>query len=164
MKAVTYLGSLFQLCCGEGGTLQTNITGVCGECSQCLGHIGFAPTHGMCAFPVYTAQAPGCSAGELSKAGPGLRALPRSKPLRFRFLGTPQRRLVPFPGQSSSGDQVLGECTLPSWAVRLITSLVPATRFHGCTAGALCVFSGELISGCGPPGGCQPSWIPGRLG
>ena len=29
---------------------------------------------------------------ELSDAGPGLHALPRSKPLRFRFLGTPQRR------------------------------------------------------------------------
>ena len=54
------------------------ITGVCGECSQCLGHIGFASTHGVCAFPVYTAQALGCSAVELSEAGPGLRALPRS--------------------------------------------------------------------------------------
>ena len=42
---VIYLGSLVQLCCGEGGTLQTNITGMCGECSQCLGHTGFAPTH-----------------------------------------------------------------------------------------------------------------------
>ena len=40
---VTYLGSLVQLCCGEGGTLQTNITGMCGECSQCLGHTGFTP-------------------------------------------------------------------------------------------------------------------------
>ena len=30
---VTYLGSLVQLRCGEGGTLQTNITGVCWECS-----------------------------------------------------------------------------------------------------------------------------------
>ena len=57
-----FLGSLVQSCCGEGGTLQTNITGVCGECSQCLGHIGFASTHGVCAFPVYTAQALGCSA------------------------------------------------------------------------------------------------------
>ena len=45
----------------------------------------------VCAFPVYTAKAPGCSAGELSKAGLGLCALPRSKLLRFRFLGTPQR-------------------------------------------------------------------------
>ena len=67
---VIYLGSLVQLCCGEGGTLQTNITGVCRECLQCLGHTGFAPTHGTCAFLVYTAQAPGCSTGELSKVGP----------------------------------------------------------------------------------------------
>ena len=88
---VTYLGSLVQLCCGEGRTLQTNITGMCEECLQCLGHTGFAPAHGMCAFPVYTAQAPGCSTGELSKARPGLCALPRSKPLRFRFWVTPQR-------------------------------------------------------------------------
>ena len=100
-------------CAAEGGTLQTYITGVCGECSQCLGHTGFA--HGVC-FPVYTAQAPGCSTGELSKAGPGLRALPRSKPLRFRFSGTPQRHrlglcFVPFPGLSSSGVQVLCERT-----------------------------------------------------
>ena len=86
-----YLGSLVQLCSGEGRTMQTNITCVCGECLQCLGHIRFARAHGMCAFPVYTAQAPGCSAGEVSKACPGLRALPRSKPLRFRFSGTPQR-------------------------------------------------------------------------
>ena len=43
-----------------------------------------APAHGACAFPVYTAQAPGCSAGELSKVGPGLRALPRSKLISFR--------------------------------------------------------------------------------
>ena len=68
-----------------------NITGMCGECSQCLSHTGFAPAHGVCAFPVYTAQAPGCSVGELSKAGPGLHALPRSMLLRFRFSGTPQR-------------------------------------------------------------------------
>ena len=83
---VIYLGSLVQLCCGEVGALQTNATGVCGECFQCLSHTGFVPAHGVCAFPVYTTQAPGFSAGELSKAGPGLHALPRSKPLRFRFL------------------------------------------------------------------------------
>ena len=33
-----FLGSLVQSHCGEGGTLQTNNTGVC---SQCLGHTGF---------------------------------------------------------------------------------------------------------------------------
>ena len=86
---VIYFSSLVQLCCGEGGTLQTNITGMCGECSQCLSHTGFAPPHGLCAFLVYIAQAPGCSAGKLSKVVPGLRALPRT--MLFRFPGTPQR-------------------------------------------------------------------------
>ena len=33
------------MCCGEGGTLQTNITGVCGEYLQCMDHNGFAPAH-----------------------------------------------------------------------------------------------------------------------
>ena len=51
---------------------------------------------------------------ELSEASPGFYALPRSKLLRFRHLGSPQRcRLgwtcVPFPGLSSSGDQVFGK-------------------------------------------------------
>ena len=88
-------GHFFRLTCSvfcvEGGALQTNITGMCGECSQCLGHTGFAPAHGMCAFPVYTAQAPGCSAGELKQA-----------------LG-----FVHFPGlsHSGSGSQVLNKGT-----------------------------------------------------
>ena len=50
----TFLGSLVQSHCGEGGTLQTNNTGMC---SQYLGHTGFAPTHGVFSFPVYIAQA-----------------------------------------------------------------------------------------------------------
>ena len=82
---VTYLASLVQLCCGEGGTLQTNITGMCAESSQCLGHSGFAPSHGVCAFPVYTAQAPGCCAEELCKVGLGLCALPRSSRFHSGF-------------------------------------------------------------------------------
>ena len=110
---VTYLSSLVQLCCGEGGTLQTNITGLCGECSQCLGHTGFAPTHGVCAFLVYTAQAPGCSTGQLSKVCSGLHTLPRSKPLRFRYLSTPQR------------------CRL-GWACVLCPSQVRATQATRC--------------------------------
>ena len=58
----TFLGSLFQSYCGERGTLQTNNTGMCGKCSQRLGHTGFAPAHAVCAFPVYTAQVLACSA------------------------------------------------------------------------------------------------------
>ena len=49
--------SSVQSSCGEGGALQTDIT-VCGEHSPCSGHTGFAPYRGVCAFPVYTAQAP----------------------------------------------------------------------------------------------------------
>ena len=104
---VTFLGLLVQSCCGEGGTLQTNNTGVC---SHCLSHTGFSPGHSVCSSPVYTAQALGCSAGNclrpalscmhfpgLSCSGSGTRivhkgtdsvgpafcALPRSEQLRW---------------------------------------------------------------------------------
>ena len=117
------LGSLVHSCCGEGGTLQTNITGMCGECSQCFSQTRFAPA---CAFPVYTSQALDYSAGELSEVGPGLGALPRSKPLRFSFSGTPQRCrlgwaciLHPFQVQAAQETRCLasavspgGECVL----------------------------------------------------
>ena len=129
---VTYLGSLVQLCCWEGGALQRNITGVCGECSPSKDHTGFAPAYSsMCFPPVYTAQAPGRSLWVLYKVYPAFPALPRSKLLRFRFSGTPQRaqtrlgmRFVPSPGPSSSDDQGLGERTVPGGPCILITSLV----------------------------------------
>ena len=138
----------------EEGTLQTNITGVRGECLQCLSHTGFAPAHSMCAFLDYTAQATGCSAGELSEAGPGMRALPRSMPLRFRFLGTPQRCrlgwarvLCPSQVRGAQATRCLVRALSPS-AGRLITSPVLATRFPGCSgsagSGVSCVSSEEL--------------------
>ena len=139
---VTYLCSLVQSCCGERGTLQTNVTGVCGECSLCLGHTGFAPTHGVCAFIVYTSQVLGCSAGELSEAGPGLCILSRSKPLRFRFSGTPQRRrlglacvLCPSQVRSAQETRCLASTVSPKLEVHVIASLVPAAQFSGCVAG-----------------------------
>ena len=142
---VTYLGSLVQLCCGEGGTLQTNITGLCGECLQCLIHTGFVSAQSTCGFLVYTAQAPGCSVGELSKVGPGLRALPRSRSmlLRFRFLGTPQRHrlgwacvLCPSHVQAAQATRCLAIALSPGGTVPLITSPIPAAQFLGC-AGVL---------------------------
>ena len=69
----TFLGSLVQSRCGEGGTLQTNNTGVC---SQCLSHTGCAPTHGVCAFPVCTTHALGCSAGNCLRLALGCMHLP----------------------------------------------------------------------------------------
>ena len=151
---VIYLGSLVQLCCGEGGTLQANITGMCGECSQCLGYIGFAPTHGMCAFSVYTAQAPGCSARELSKVGHGLCALPRSTLLSFMFLGTPQRHrlswacvLCPSQIRAAQVTKCLastlfpdGQCILsPPWSQPL--GFLGAQQEH-CLRCAVCLFRG----------------------
>ena len=66
-----------------------------------------------------------------------------------------------LPRPSSSGSQELDECTLPG-AVHLIPSAVPASvslrQF-----GAPCVSSGELVSSCDPPGGCQPLRISGSL-
>ena len=47
-------GHLFRLTCsvvlGEGGTLQTDIAGMCGECLQCIDHTGFAPAHSSMCF------------------------------------------------------------------------------------------------------------------
>lgn len=114
--------------CGEGGTLQTNITGVCGESSECLGHTGFAPL-AVCVlsqstllrlqvalqglFPKQTLDCmhfPG-----LSRSGQVLRYSTKAQ----TQLGL---HFVPFPGPSSSGDQVFGESSLLRWVVRLITS------------------------------------------
>ena len=134
---VSYLGSLVQLCCGEGGTLQTNITGMCGDCTQCPGNAEVIPAHGSCAFPVYTAQAPGCSERELSKAGPGLCTVPRSKLLRFRFSGTPQKHRL-------------------GWACVLCSSSVQgaqATRCLVSTLSQVCSAPYHLTS--------SAAWLPG---
>ena len=137
---VTYLGSVVQLCCGDGATLQTNVTGGCGECSQCLGHTALAPPLMACAFLVYIAQDPGCPVGELSGAGPKWRALPRSTPLRFRFSGPPQRHrlswacvLCPSQVRAARATRCLASTHSPG-EVSLIASLGPATQFPGCTA------------------------------
>ena len=74
---------------------------------------------------------------ELSEAGPGLCALPRSKPLRFRYSGTPQRRrlcwacvLCPFQVQAAQETRCLQVRLL-----QLIDSPVPAAWFSGCITG-----------------------------
>ena len=68
--------------------MQTNNTDVH---SQYLGHTESAPTQGVCALLVYHCLSSRLLYRELSEAGPGLHALPRSKLLRFRFSDTPQR-------------------------------------------------------------------------
>ena len=117
---VTYLGSLVQLCCGGvgRGTLQTNIMACVGSACSVWATLGL-PLLMMCVLSRSTLlRLPGCSAGELSKVGPGFCALPRSKLLRFRFLGTPQR------------------CRL-CWACVLCPSQIQAAQVMRCLARAI---------------------------
>ena len=149
----------------------------------------------VCAFQVYTAQAPGCSAGALSKAGLHSVHFPGQAPVALQ-ANCPKWALhfVHFPGLtcsgsgsgswvlhkgtdsvgcilcpsrvSSSGDHVLGDCR---WTVLLDhlpgpSCLVSQVYCKSTDLGVLCVSSGELISGCDPPGRCQPYRIPERFG
>ena len=101
-KVVTYLGSLVQLCCGEGGTLQTNTGSAYGGWTT----LGLPQPKVACTSRVHTSQAPGCSARALSQVGPAFHALPRSKLPRFLVSSRKHRpwwavRFVPFQGPSS---------------------------------------------------------------
>ena len=136
-----FLGSLVQSCYGERRTLQTNISGVCGECSQCFSRTGFAPARCVCFHSLHFSGSR-LLCWELSEAGPGLHALPRSKPLRFRFLGILQRRrlgwacvLCPSQVQAAQVTRCLASVVTCSWGVRLIASPIPGTWFSGCTMG-----------------------------
>ena len=87
--------------------LQTNNTG---ECSQCPSHAGSAPAHGAHRSGSRLLR------WEPSEAGPGLHAPPRSKPLRLRHSGSPQRHRL-------------------SWACVLCLSQVRVAQVfgeHGC--------------------------------
>ena len=102
---ISYLGSLFQSCCGEGGALQADIA-VCGEHSPFSGHTGSAPYRGVCAF-LYTAQAPSCSiwSWPCVECGSSFWVLHKSVDLVAPAF-------CAFPGLSGSGSQRLGR-TLP---------------------------------------------------
>ena len=166
---VTYLGSLVQYCCGDRGKLQRNITGMCGECLQCLGHTGFALAHGTCTFPLYTSQALGCSAGELSEAGPGcvhFRGLSRSgsgsqvvhkgaDSVGPAFCALPRSEQLRRPGAWRAVSPG-GECILsPPRSSRSVSWVAVGAPVSTVSYAS----SGELISGCDPPGRSQPSRI-----
>ena len=139
---VTFLGSLVQSCSGEGGTLQTNITGVCGECLQCFSCTGFAPAHSVCTFMVYTSQALGCSAGNCLMWALGCMHFPglshSGSGSWVQHKGTVGWACVLCLSQVRAAQvtRCLVSTVTPSWRVHLITSPVPAARFSGCRTGA----------------------------
>ena len=112
---------------------------------------------------------------ELSKAGPGLRALPRSKLLRFRFSCTPQRHRLSWVcifchSQVSAAQttrflvSTISQEGDESYHLPGPSPLVSWVYSKSAISGVLYVSSGELISGSNCPGGCQSPRIPGRLG
>ena len=89
-----------------------------------------------------------------SRSGSGSRVLHKDADFGPAFCA--------FPGLSSSGSQELDEHTLAR--CRAPSPLHgPSFSFCVLRSGEPCVSSGELISGCDPPSGCQPSRISGSL-
>ena len=80
--------------------------------------------------------------------GPAFCALPRSEELR-----QPGAWRAHCPRWAVSLNHLPGPSHSVSWV-----------HHKSAISGVPCVSSGELISGCHPPGRCQPSRIPGRLG
>ena len=138
---VTFLGSLVQSCCGEGGTLQTNHWLVWGVLSVFQPHWVYPCSQRVC-FPGLHFSGSRLLCRELSEVGPGLHALPMSKLLRFRFSGTSQRRrlgwacvLCPAQVRAAQVTRCLVSTVTPRWRVHLIASPIPAACFSGCAMG-----------------------------
>ena len=81
----------------------------------CACSVSPSPAHGVCALPVYTAEALGCSAGDCLRLALGCMHFP-DLATQVQVLGYSAKaqtwldlRFVPFPGLGSSGDQALGE-------------------------------------------------------
>ena len=140
---ISYLGSLIQFSPATGRVGRRRHTTVCGEHSPCSGHTGFARYWCVCAFPVYTAQAPGCSiwSGPCVECGSS-----------FRVLHDSADSVAPaccvFPGLSGSASQRLA-CPLPGRAV----------PFPSAASGSGSQRLARPLPGCGAP---FPSAAPAR--
>ena len=112
------------------------------------------PPSWLCAFPVYTAQAPGCSIWALSC-------------LWFQFSGTPQKHglawacVLCLPHPSSSGRQELDGRTLPGRCA--LSPLWFRPQFLCVPGGCPSLVSFQVASSLDSPSGCRPSRISGSL-
>jgi hypothetical protein len=174
---VTYFGSLVQLSCGEGGTLQTNNVDVYfGKVLAVYGTHWAFPRSWWCVLSTCTLlsfqialqgycpmwalhflQFPG-----LSCSGSGFQVHRKVTDSDARaFCALPRSQQLRRPGAWPT------HC--PKWAMHLNYLLGPGRSVswvcHENTAsGVSCISSGELISSCNFPGRCQPSRTPGRHG
>ena len=130
MKVVTYLGSLIQLCGGRKEHCK-QISLVCvGSAHSVWTTLGLSQLMAHYVSPFYTAQAPVVLQGICPKWALGF---------------------VHFPGPSSSGNQMIGKCTVPGVQCCLITSPVPATQFPGvlqerCLRCAMCLLGSSSLA------------------
>ena len=132
---ISYLGLLVQFSPAAGRWGAADRYAVCAEHSPCSGHIGFAPYRGVCAFPVCTAQAPGCSiwSGLCVECSSSFRVLHKSA-----FSVAPA--FCVFPGLSGSGSQRLGR-PLPRCGAPFPSAVSgPGSQRLTCT-----------LPGCGAP-------------
>ena len=135
----SHLGSLVQSCCGEGGALQTNVTGACGEHPQCSSHTGFAPAHGSVLSRSALLRLPAAlfgAGGPCVVCSSSFRVFHKSADL----VGA---AFCAFPGLSGSGCQELDGRTLPGCGAPFPLR-GPSLSFCACQSGAcaLCLFSG----------------------
>ena len=133
------------------------------------------PTHGVCAFPVYTAQPLGCSARNCLMRAlvcmhfPGIGFSGSSSQVLHKgaelvgplFCARPRSKQLRQPGAWRAHSSQLGGAFyhLPG-----LSRLVSWVHSRSTVSGVPCVSSGALISGCDPPGVYQLSRISGRLG
>ena len=141
-----YLGPLVQLCCGRE-TLQTNTTGMCGECSPRMDHTGFITAQGGMYFPgppcsgsrvpckCTVSSGPCFSCSSQVYAAQVLRCSARAQTLMGCVLCPSQVQAAQATGAWQALSQVDLAFHAPSWSQPLGFS------------GVSCVFSGELISG-----------------
>ena len=147
---------------------------MCVECLQCLGHTGFAPIM-ACVLSWSTLlrlqvalqgnclkQALDCMHFPgLRHSGSGSRVLHKgTDSVGPAFCASQAQAAQATKCLASALSQVGGA----SYHLPGPSHLVSRVCSESTISGVPCGSSGELISGCDPPGGCQPSRIPGRLG
>ena len=120
-------GHLFRLTCSVvlwGGRNSANMSPACvGRARSVSAALGLPRSRRVC-FPGLHCAGSRLLSQELSEAGPGLHALPRSTPLRFRFSGPPQRRrlgrarvLCPSQVRAAQVTRCLASAVAPRWGL-----------------------------------------------